>query len=84
MTDIVSPDASQRADVASQRADVIVRGLRESDLTSADSIVRSAFDTFMGVQSLFGDRDYARTRWLGSPPLPLLPSATGSSSGPTS
>ena len=30
-----------------ERADVIVRELRESDLPIADVILRSAFDTFM-------------------------------------
>jgi GNAT superfamily N-acetyltransferase len=47
-----------------ERADVTVRELRESDLPLADVILRSAFDTFTGVASLFGDRDYVRTRWL--------------------
>jgi len=51
----------------SQRADVTVRELRESDLPAADSIMRSAFDTFTGVSSLFGDKDYVRTRWLADP-----------------
>lgn len=50
-----------------ERADVIVRELRESDLPLADVIVRSAFDTFTGVASLLGDRDYVRTRWLADP-----------------
>ena len=50
-----------------ERADVIVRDLRESDLTPADAILRSAFDTFTGVTSLFGDKDYVRTRWLADP-----------------
>jgi len=50
-----------------ERADVIVRELRESDLPLADVILRSAFDTFTGVASLFGDRDYVRTRWLADP-----------------
>jgi hypothetical protein len=50
-----------------ERADVIVRELRESDLPLADVILRSAFDRFTGVASLFGDRDYVRTRWLADP-----------------
>jgi GNAT superfamily N-acetyltransferase len=50
-----------------ERADVIVRELRESDLPLADVVLRSAFDTFTGVASLFGDRDYVRTRWLADP-----------------
>lgn len=53
--------------IAAERADVIVRDLRESDLTLADAILRSAFDTFTGVTSLFGDKDYVHTRWLADP-----------------
>jgi GNAT superfamily N-acetyltransferase len=60
MTETVSP-------IAAERADVIVRDLRESDLTLADAILRSAFDTFTGVTSLFGDKDYVHTRWLADP-----------------
>jgi hypothetical protein len=33
---------------AADLSDVIVRGLRESDLALADAILRSAFDTFTG------------------------------------
>src|SRR5688500_6708219 len=50
-----------------ERADVIVRELRESDLPLADVILRSAFDTFTGVASLFGDRDYVRNPLAGRP-----------------
>jgi hypothetical protein len=41
-------------------------------------------DTFTGVASLFGDRDYVRTRWLADPGAALLLSATGSLWGRTS
>lgn len=53
--------------LAAERADVIVRELRESDLTLADAILRSAFDAFTGVTSLFGDKDYVHSRWLADP-----------------
>ncbi|MBW3651012.1 MAG: GNAT family N-acetyltransferase [Actinobacteria bacterium] len=53
--------------IAAERADVIVRDLRESDLTLADAILRSAFDKFTCVTSLFGDKDYVHTRWLADP-----------------
>lgn len=53
--------------IATPVADVAVRDLRESDLALADAILRSAFDTFTGVSSLFGDKDYVRTRWLADP-----------------
>jgi GNAT superfamily N-acetyltransferase len=51
----------------SPAVDTTVRTLRESDLPAADMILRSAFDTFTGVSSLFGDKDYVRTRWLADP-----------------
>ncbi len=60
MTDTVTQKALARSDVT-------VRELRESDLPVADAILRSAFDTFSGVSSLFGDKDYVRTRWLADP-----------------
>jgi hypothetical protein len=52
---------------AAHKEDLTVRGLRQSDLPAADSILRSAFDTFTGVTSLFGDKDYVHTRWLADP-----------------
>ena len=70
MTETFSPKAAERADV-------IVRGLRESDLSLADAILRSAFDTFTGVTSLFGDKDYVRTRWLADPDAALAAERDG-------
>lgn len=52
---------------AAERSETIVRSIRESDLPVADEILRSAFDTFTGVASLFGDRDYVGTRWRADP-----------------
>jgi GNAT superfamily N-acetyltransferase len=60
MTETVSP-------IAADQAGVTVRDLRESDLTLADAVLRAAFDTFTGVTSLFGDKDYVHTRWLADP-----------------
>lgn len=60
MTDTLVPQALEQEDVT-------VRPLRESDLSVADAIMRSAFDTFTGIPSLFGDKDYVRTRWLAGP-----------------
>jgi GNAT superfamily N-acetyltransferase len=60
MTETASP-------IAAERTDVTVRDLRESDLTLADAVLRSAFDTFTGATSLFGDKDYVHTRWLADP-----------------
>jgi GNAT superfamily N-acetyltransferase len=53
--------------VAPTRADVTVRALQESDLPEADRILRAAFNTFLGVPDLFGDKDYVRTRWHADP-----------------
>ncbi|CAA9265483.1 MAG: GCN5-related N-acetyltransferase [uncultured Acidimicrobiales bacterium] len=66
---------------AAERADVIVRDLRESDLTLADAILRSAFDTFTGVTSLFGDKDYVHTRWLADPGAALAAEQDGQLAG---
>jgi GNAT superfamily N-acetyltransferase len=67
--------------IAAERADVTVRDLRESDLTLADAILRSAFDTFTGVTSLFGDKDYVRTRWLADPGTALAAEQDGQLAG---
>jgi GNAT superfamily N-acetyltransferase len=74
MTATVSPNAAERADV-------IVRGLRESDLSLADAILRSAFDTFTGVTSLFGDKDYVQTRWLADSGAALAAEQDGQLAG---
>lgn len=70
MTDTVIEETPRAADVR-------VRGVRESDLPVADSILRSAFDTFTGITGLFGDKDYARTRWLADPDAALAAELDG-------
>ncbi|MGH9151486.1 MAG: GNAT family N-acetyltransferase [Acidimicrobiales bacterium] len=60
-----------------EQADLNVRDLRESDLPAADSIVRSAFDTFTGVRGLFADKDYVRTRWRADPGAALAAERDG-------
>ena len=70
MTETLAPSAAKQADV-------IVRELRESDLLLADTILRSAFDTFTGVTSLFGDRDYVHTRWQADPAASLAAEQDG-------
>lgn len=50
--------------------DVAVRPLRESDLSSADHIMRLAFGTFLGLPepaAFMGDASYVRTRWRARP-----------------
>lgn len=60
-----------------EQADLNVRDLRESDLPAADSILRSAFDTFTGVTGLFGDKDYVHTRWRADPGAALAAESDG-------
>ena len=50
--------------------DIHVRNLREDDLPTADSIMRLAFGTFIGLpdpMTFMGDADYVRTRWRANP-----------------
>jgi predicted N-acetyltransferase YhbS len=56
---------------------VAVRPLQESDLPEADQILRAAFNTFLGLPDLFGDKDYARTRWRADPPAALAAERDG-------
>ncbi len=56
---------------------VAVRPLTESDLDAADAVLRSAFNTFVGVPDLFGDSDYVRTRFLAAPDTALAAEIDG-------
>ena len=52
------------------RVDISVRPLQESDLPTADHIMRLAFGTFLGLPeptSFMGDASYVRTRWHADP-----------------
>jgi GNAT superfamily N-acetyltransferase len=52
--------------------DICVRPLQESDLPTADHIMRLAFGTFVGLPepaSFMGDASYVRTRWRADPTL---------------
>ena len=52
------------------RSDIIVRPLGETELSTADSIMRLAFGTFIGLpdpMSFMGDAAYVRNRWLANP-----------------
>jgi GNAT superfamily N-acetyltransferase len=58
----------QSAGVTKQ--DISVRPLQESDLPTADHIMRLAFGTFLGLPeptSFMGDASYVRTRWRADP-----------------
>lgn len=50
-----------------ERADIIVRELRENGVSLADMILRSASDTITGVASPFEDRDHVGTRRPADP-----------------
>ena len=50
--------------------DISVRPLQESDLVTADHIMRLAFGTFLGFPdpgSFMGYASYVRTRWRANP-----------------
>jgi hypothetical protein len=50
--------------------EVRIRPIQERDLSEADRIVRLAFGTFLNVQdpmSVFGDSDFAHTRYRAAP-----------------
>jgi GNAT superfamily N-acetyltransferase len=50
--------------------DILIRPLRESDISKADHVFRLAFGTFIGLQdplTFFGDADFIRTRFMANP-----------------
>jgi GNAT superfamily N-acetyltransferase len=50
--------------------DISIRPLQEGDLDTADRVMRMAFGTFLGVPDpmmVFGDADYARSRFAAEP-----------------
>jgi GNAT superfamily N-acetyltransferase len=52
------------------QSNITVRPLLETELSTADSIVRLAFGTFIGLpepMSFMGDAAYVRNRWLADP-----------------
>jgi predicted N-acetyltransferase YhbS len=49
--------------------------MREHDLPASDCILRQAFDRFTGIENLFGDKDYVRTRWRAAPELAIAAEA---------
>jgi GNAT superfamily N-acetyltransferase len=61
-------------------AGVKVRRLEERDLPEADTIVRLAFGTFLGLpdpMDFMGDGDYVRTRWAADPTAALAAEVDG-------
>lgn len=59
---------------------VHIRPLQQSDLPTADRILRLAFGTFMGLpdpMTFFGDADIVRTRFLANPSAALAAEING-------
>ncbi len=57
-------------DARAAAPDIAVRPLRESDLPTADEIMRVAFGTFLGIpepRTFMGDAAFIRSRWRASP-----------------
>lgn len=54
----------------STKSDILVRPLQEAELSTADTIMRLAFGTFIGLpdpMAFMGDAAYVRNRWLANP-----------------
>jgi GNAT superfamily N-acetyltransferase len=52
------------------QSDVTIRLLKETDLSTADTVMRLAFGTFLGLPNplaFMGDTAYVRTRWRANP-----------------
>ena len=52
------------------KSEIIVRPLREAELSTADTIMRLAFGTFIGLpdpMAFMGDASYIRNRWFANP-----------------
>lgn len=62
------------------KSDIIVRPLQETDLSNADTIMRLAFGTFIGLpdpMTFMGDAAYVRNRWLADPKAAFAAEADG-------
>jgi predicted N-acetyltransferase YhbS len=60
----------QRQTTESSNADIVVRPLQESDLATADHIMRLAFGTFIGLPeptTFLGDAAMVQPRWWADP-----------------
>jgi GNAT superfamily N-acetyltransferase len=66
------------------KSDVLVRPLREGDLSEADRIMRLAFGTFLGLpepMTFMGDAGYVRTRWKADPAAAFAAEVDGELAG---
>jgi GNAT superfamily N-acetyltransferase len=62
------------------KSNIIVRPLEETELSTADSIMRLAFGTFMGLpdpMAFMGDAAYVRNRWLANPQAAFAAESAG-------
>ena len=62
------------------KANITVRPLQETELATADSIMRLAFGTFIGLpepMAFMGDAAYVRNRWLADPEAAFAAEADG-------
>ena len=62
------------------KSEIIVRPLQETDLSTADTIMRLAFGTFIGLpdpMTFMGDASYVRTRWRANPNAAFAAEANG-------
>src|ERR1041385_518096 len=62
------------------KSNIIIHPLRETELSAADSIMRLAFGTFIGLpepMSFMGDAAYIRNRWLANPEAAFAAEAGG-------
>ena len=62
------------------KSNITVRHLQETELATADSIMRLAFGTFIGLpepMSFMGDAAYVRNRWLANPEAAFAAEAAG-------
>ena len=61
-------------------SEIIVRPLQEAELSTADTIMRLAFGTFIGLpdpMAFMGDASYVRTRWRANPKAAFAAEANG-------
>jgi len=64
----------------STQSDITVRPLQETELSTADAIMRLAFGTFIGLpepMAFMGDAAYVRNRWLANPDAAFAAEAGG-------
>ena len=62
------------------KSDIIIRPLQAAELSTADTVMRLAFGTFIGLpdpMTFMGDAAYVRNRWLANPNAAFAAEAAG-------